>query len=237
MRVRVPGGGAAGGFPLTGCLIDGDLAVDAGNLGWAGPPDELARVRHVLLSHSHLDHVAGLPVFLDTVYGLAPRPPAVWGLPHTLGCLRADVFNDRLMPDFVTLSERMPPFLTLHELTPDVPTAVGRFTVTPLMLDHPVPTVGFVIDDGTTSLAVLTDTRPVPAVFARLAAWPRLKLVLLEASFPDHLAGLAATTGHLTAGQFRAAAAALGVPVRAIHVKPRWAAGMGVPVADGEFAV
>jgi ribonuclease BN (tRNA processing enzyme) len=236
MRVRVLGAGPGGGFPLTGFLIDGELAVDAGPLGHAAPPAELAQVRHVLLTHAHLDHTAGLPVFLDTVYGLAAEPPAVWGTAATLDALRTYVFNGVLMPDFVALSARLAPFLTLHELTPDVPAAVGRYTVTPLPVDHTVPTVGFVVDDGAAAVAVVTDTAPVPVVLDRLAAWPRLKLVLLEASFPDSEASLAAVSRHLTVSQFRALAARLpaAVPVRAIHVKPRWAAEIGaaVPVAE-----
>ncbi len=240
MRVRVLGACPGGGHPLTGVLVNDDLAVDAGPLGHAAPVAELARIRHVLLTHAHIDHVAGLPGFLDAVYGLGP-PPAVWATRPTLAAVQAHLFNGTLWPDFVAMSERLAPFLTLHELVPDVAAAVGRYTVTPLALDHTVPTVGYVIDDGTVAAAVVTDTAPVPAVFDRLAKWKRLKLVLLEASFPDHEAPLAAASKHLTVSQFRALAERLParVTVRAMHVKPRWAAEIAaaVPVAEGEIVV
>ena len=241
MRVRVLGAAPGGGFPLTSVRIDDTLAVDAGALGHAAPPADLARVRHVLLTHPHIDHIAGLPVFLDTVYGLAPKPPAVWATAPTLAALQAHIFNGVLMPDFIGMAARMPPFLTLRELVPDKPAKVGGYRVTPLPLDHAVPTVGYVIDDGTAAVAVITDTAPVPAVFARLARWKRLRLVLLEASFPDSEGPLAKVSKHLTAGQHRELAASLpaGVRVRAMHVKPRWAAEIGaqVAVADGELVV
>ncbi len=240
MRVRVLGAAPGGGFPLTGVLVNDDLAVDAGPLGYALPVPDLARVRDVLLTHSHLDHVAGLPVFLDAVYGFGP-PPAVWGLLATLAAVQTHLFNGVVWPDFIGMSGRLPPFLTLHPLAADKPTTVGRYMVTPLALAHAVPTVGYVVDDGRAAVAVVTDTAPVPAVFDRLAKWPRLKLVLLEASFPDGEAELAAVSQHLTVGQFRELAGRLPkrVTVRAIHVKPRWAAEVAaaVPVAESELEV
>lgn len=240
MRVRVLGAAPGGGFPLTGVLVNDDLAVDAGPLGHAAPVSELAKVRDVLLTHAHIDHVAGLPIFLDAVYGLGP-PPAVWGIRHTLDAVRSALFNGVLWPDFVAMSGRMSPFLTLHEIIPDRQVTVGRYTVTPLEVDHVVPTVGYVVDDGQVAMAMLTDTAPVPTVLDRLATWNRLKLVLLEASFPDSEARLAATSKHLTVGQFCSLAARLPsrVMVRAIHVKPRWASEIAarVPVIDGELVV
>ncbi len=227
MRVNVVAAGTPGpGHALSTYIIDGVLAVDAGGLGWAGPPDELARVTDVLLTHSHIDHVAGLPVFLDTVYRLGPRPPAVYAPPDTLAALRTDVFNDRLMPDFVTMSETMPAFLTLHPVGPGEPFPVGRYTVTAFALDHTVPTVAYLVDDGTDAIAVVTDTAPVPHVIDAICAHPRLRTLYLEASFPDAEVDLARVSKHLTAADHRALAARVpaGVTVVAVHVKPRFAA-------------
>jgi ribonuclease BN (tRNA processing enzyme) len=224
MRVEVVAAGPVG-FPLSTCLIDDALAVDAGALGWCGPPARLARVRDILLTHPHIDHLAGLPVFLDAVYDVGPAPPRVHAPRPTLDALQAHVFNGVLMPDFVAMSRDLPPFLTLHPVQPGLPFVVGPYTVTAVVLDHTVPTVGYVLDDGRTAVAILTDTAPVPAAVALLAGWPRLRAVFLEASFPDHLADLAAVSKHLTTSQFLAHARQLpaGVAVYAVHLKPRWA--------------
>ena len=211
------------GHPTTTLVVDGELAIDAGALGWFAPPTEQARVRHVLLTHAHIDHVAGLPIFIDNVYQLSDEPPTVLGTPATLAALQSHVFNDTLMPDFVELGRRMAPFFHTRPLAPGVPVTLGRYVVTPHAVDHTVPTVAFTIDDGTTVVAVVTDTAPVPDVIERLAAWPRLAGVYLEASFPARLAGLATLTKHLTTADFLAAAARLTVPVYPIHVKPRHA--------------
>jgi ribonuclease BN (tRNA processing enzyme) len=227
MRVHVCTAPVSPGHPTTTLVVDGVLAVDAGGLGWFAPPAELARVAHVLLTHTHIDHVAGLPIFLDTVYGLAAPPPTVAATAVTLAALRAHVFNNTIMPDFVELGRHIPPFLVERELTPGTPTRLGRYEVTAHEVTHTVPTVAYVIDDGTDAVAVVTDTAPVPELIARLAATPRLRTVYLESSFPVAEAALAVLTCHLTTVQFLEAAATLesaGVRVVPIHVKPRYAA-------------
>jgi len=226
MRVHILPASSAGtpGHPLTGFVIDGRLAVDAGPLGGVGTADEQAQISDVLLTHAHIDHIAGLPIFLDNVYRLAPACPAVHALPATLDALQSDIFNGRLMPDFIDMSRRMEPFMSVHPVTPDRPFAVGKYTVTPIPLRHTIPTVGYLIDDKASAVAVLTDTGPIPDVVASLAHRPRLRAVFLECSFPDHLAELADVTQHLTVGQFAAAARHFPPTVRvfAVHVKPRY---------------
>jgi phosphoribosyl 1,2-cyclic phosphodiesterase len=224
MRIQILSAGPTPGHPLTGFLIDGVLAIDAGPLGHTLTVDEQAAVTDVLLTHSHIDHVAGLPVFLDTVYRTRPDCPVVHALPHTLSTLRADLFNGRLMPDFIDMSRVLPPFLKVREVVSDRPFTLGRYTVTPMPLTHSVPTVGYVVDDGEIAVAVLTDTAPAPQVFARVAETPRLLAVFLECSFPRRMADLAKVTTHLTTEQFLDAAGRFPEHVRkyAVHIKPRF---------------
>lgn len=240
MHVRVlPCGGAIPGHPLTGFLVDGVLAVDAGPLGAFAPVAEQAAVRDILLTHSHIDHVAGLPVFLDNVYRMADTPPTIHAITHTLDALRRDVFNDRLMPDFFALGQTLPPFMADREVVPDRPFAVGHYAITPIPLEHTVPTVGYLIDDRSSAVAILTDTAPVPAVLEPLARWPRLRAVFLECSYPRRLTELAALTKHLTTDQFAEAAHAFPKSVRmfATHVKPRHFSEVTAELAELGFAV
>lgn len=240
MRVHILPASAAGtpGHPLTGFVIDGVLAVDAGPLGSVGTPDEQAKIADVLLTHAHIDHVAGLPIFLDNVYGMRAGCPAVHASRETLDALQSDIFNGRLMPDFIGMSARMPPFVSVHRVAPNRPFVVGRYTVTPIPLRHTIPTVGYLIDDKTDAVAILTDTGPIPEVLAAVAKWPRLRAVYLECSFPTAMAELAGVTQHLTVGQFLTGATLLPPAVRvyAVHVKPRYWDEVTAEVAAGGLA-
>src|SRR3954452_4857243 len=88
--------GRARGQSLAGMVIDDRLAVDAGPLGMVGPIKKQMLITDVLLTHSHIDHVAGLPILVDNVYEPDPRCVTVHAGAETLTSLREDVFNDRL---------------------------------------------------------------------------------------------------------------------------------------------
>src|SRR3954453_23967883 len=94
---------------LTTLLVDDTVPVDAGSLGLYGTPAEQARVRHVFLTHAHIDHVGSLPIFLENVSDDSAHCPTVHAPPAVLEVIRTDVLNDRLFPDFVRLSNDGPP--------------------------------------------------------------------------------------------------------------------------------
>ena len=104
MQIRVLGcsGGIAAGCRTTAFLVDDDLLVDAGTGLGDLSLDELAQIDHILLSHSHLDHVLGVPLLADSVIRRrAGRPPIqVHGLSATLAALRDHVLNGVICPDF-----------------------------------------------------------------------------------------------------------------------------------------
>ena len=67
MKVRVLGcsGAIAKDCRTTSFLIDGDILIDAGTGVGDLTLDEMRGVDHVFLTHSHLDHVAALPLMVD----------------------------------------------------------------------------------------------------------------------------------------------------------------------------
>jgi ribonuclease BN (tRNA processing enzyme) len=209
---------------LTTLLVNDAVALDAGSLGFYATPADQARVRHVFLTHSHMDHVASLPIFLENVADDTADCPTVYATEPVLEVLRTDVLNDRLFPDFVRLSRAGPPLVRLEPITPGVPVRVAGLTVTAVAVDHVVPTVAYLIDDGTAALAFVTDTAPTDAVWEAANRCPRLAAVFLELTFPAAQAWLADVAKHLTPAQFATELRKLkpAVPVYAVHLKARY---------------
>jgi ribonuclease BN (tRNA processing enzyme) len=208
---------------FTSYLLDGAVAIDAGCLDRAGDLDALAAIKHIFLSHAHLDHVAALPPLLDAVYDGSGDCPTVYGHPHTLDCLRRDVFNDRLYPDFVRLSAERPPFLKLRELTPGERVNVAGLRITPVEVSHVIPALGYVVEEDYSAAVFPGDTAPTDEIWNVARRCANLRAVFLECTFPGPMEWLAELAQHLTPARYAGEMAKLGRPVRyiTVHVHAR----------------
>jgi hypothetical protein len=130
---------------LLSYVCNGTVAIDAGCIGFMTPLEDQSRIKHVFLTHSHLDHTASLPIFLDNVYVAGPECPKVYAHPATLESLRTDFFNERLWPDLVRLSSDESPFLQMLPVTDSQATTVDGLTITPVELRHVVPTFAYTV--------------------------------------------------------------------------------------------
>ena len=128
-------------------LINDTVALDAGCLGFHGEPSEQTCVRHILLTHSHIDHIASLPIFVENAYEGKQDCVTECVSEFVLDCLRRDIFNDRVWPDFLQLSATNPPFLKLAVLHPNQIVELEGLRITPVPVHHTVPTMGFIMED------------------------------------------------------------------------------------------
>lgn len=219
---------SVGGGPdhqyLSSCLVNDTVALDAGCVGFWGSPQDQARVRHVLLSHTHMDHLASLPIFVENAYEGKSECVTVYGSRDVLDCCQEHLFNEKVWPDFIALSREERPFLRLTPFEPGETIDVEGLRVTAVALDHVVPTVGYVIRDGQSAVAIISDTGPTEEIWRRVNQEPGLKAVFVEATFPDELGWLADVSKHLTPATLAREAAKLTRPTRlvVIHIKARY---------------
>lgn len=216
---------ASPGMPqlFTSFVVDDTVAIDAGCLDRVGDLDSMGRIKHVFLTHSHLDHLASLPPFLDAVYDGSGDCVVVHGNAHVLDCLRRDIFNNRLFPDFVQISTFRPPYLQLHELTAGQAVEVGALRITPIEVNHVVPALGYIVEDPFAAVVLPGDTGPTEEIWRIAERLPTLRAVFLECTFPNSMEWLAEIARHLTPQRFASEMQKLPRRVRfiTVHVQAR----------------
>lgn len=252
MSLRVLGcsGAIAAGCKTTSFLLDECILVDAGTGVGDLPLEQLARIDHVLLTHSHLDHVLSIPLLADAVLRrrLAAQagPILIHGLPETLKALQAHLFNGVIWPDFTRLPTPEAPVLRFQpiEVGQRLELTAGRI-VEVLPAAHTVPACGFAIRArGEERWLIYTgDTGPNPALWDRLRQLP-LRHLIIEAAFGDDEAELARVSKHhcpssLVPELRQLHSLRAGVDIWITHIKPgetqavmaQLAAQSGLPVA------
>jgi cAMP phosphodiesterase len=206
----------------TSFLLNDSVCLDAGSIGYYGTPKEQARVRHVLITHSHIDHTGSLPLFVENCYEGKADSVIVYGSDHVLDVLQNDMFNDRIWPNFPRLSPPGAPFLRFQRLEAYQPVECGGLRLTPIPVAHVVPTFGFIVEDDDAAVVFPSDTGPTEAIWEAANRLPNLKAVFLEVAFPNSMERLATAAQHLIPRTFADEVAKIRaqVPIIAVHIKP-----------------
>jgi cAMP phosphodiesterase len=225
MKLRILGcSGGIGGEALrtTALLVDDDILIDAGTGVGDISIDELARIDHLFLTHTHLDHIACLPLMIDSVADRRNRPLTVYGIPEVLGILRKHVFNWQVWPDFAEIPSADRPFMRYQPIELLQPLTIGARIITPLPVDHTVPAVGYRLDSGAGSLVFSGDTGPCDAFWQAVNQIDNLRHVIIECAFPDSEAALAVLSKHLCPSMLASELRKLERPceIHITHLKP-----------------
>ena len=224
MELRILGcsGGEAEGSRLTGLLVNGVVALDAGSLTQALTVPEQARIRQIFISHSHLDHICTLPFLTKNLFGLIDVPVEIRALPETLDALRRNLFNDEIWPDFSVIPSPDRPIIRFSEIRPGQTYEVEGLRITPIPVNHLVPCVGYRVEDDHSAFVFTSDTAETDEIYRVANETANLKLFITEASFPNAQAWLAQAAKHLTPGMLGRELRKLKgkVPIGIYHLSP-----------------
>jgi ribonuclease BN (tRNA processing enzyme) len=199
MRLRALGvsGGIDAQSRTTSFLIDDDILLDAGTGVGDLTLAEMARVDHVFLTHTHLDHHAALPFLLDTVGAARARPLTIHAQEPTLAALRNHIFNGVIWPDFSRIPTPERPFMAYATLPVGATWESSSRRVQSVPVTHSVPAVGYLVSGATGSLAFSGDTTETDGFWQVLNACADLRHVVIETSFLDADEELARVSRHL----------------------------------------
>jgi ribonuclease BN (tRNA processing enzyme) len=199
MRIRILGcsGGIGAGSLTSAMLIDNDVLIDAGTGIGDLALEELDSIRHVFLTHAHLDHVAGLPMLVDRVFDEHfDEPLTVYARAETLRAVQDHLFNGVIWPDFSELPSPENPMLRYHVCKPGDMINVRNREFLAVDVRHSVPSLGYTVQNSGGAFAVSGDTKTNETLWPVLKACDDLRLLVIEVSFPNELEQLASQSGH-----------------------------------------
>lgn len=225
MQLKVLGcsGGIGGANRTTAFLLDEHVLIDAGTGVSSLPLEALCLIDHVFLTHAHFDHIACLPMLLDSVAGLRNGAPITLHAGHeTIAALREHVFNWRIWPDFSLIPDELNALLRFAPQEVGESREVAGCRITALPAEHTVPAVGFRLDSGKASVVFSGDSTGGDAFWAAVNATENLTTLIIETAFPDREAMLAHAARHLCPATLQCELARLSRPAEILitHLKP-----------------
>jgi ribonuclease BN (tRNA processing enzyme) len=223
MKIRILGchGGETPDHRSTCFLIDDRITIDAGSICRGLSLEAQVQIDHMLISHSHMDHVKDLALLADQVIGQRDDPVRLYCGPETAETLRSSYFNNYLWPDFTKIPTPKNPTMDILEQAPmesfrlhingaarlaaardgDVdggPLVEGEYEVLYIPVSHPVESMAMRIRSRDGAIIYSSDTGPTHQLWEVANKTEDLLAVFLELSFPNHMQALADVAGHYT---------------------------------------
>jgi len=226
MKVKVLGcsGSEAIGHNPPGFLVNETVMLDAGTITGALTVEAQSRITDVFISHTHLDHIKSVLFLADNVVGRIRKPVNIRSIPRVIDAIRRHLMNGLIWPDFTKIPSAKDPVLAYRPLAALKPVKAGALTIKAIPMNHPVPAVGFLVNDGKTSFLYTADTGPNEGIWREAAKARNLRGIIVDTSFPNSMDVIAGLSGHFTPAQlaFDLTRAKVGndVPIYIYHIKP-----------------
>ncbi len=206
MRIKVLGcyGGQLLGFRLTSFLLNDSILLDAGSPTEALSLEEQHGIRHICLSHVHLDHIKDIAFIADNRSlkrlggNMDNRTVTIHSLAENNRILKQHFLNDLIWPDFTRIPSPEDAILSLQDIEAETAFEIEGVRITPIEVNHPVPCTGFLLDQDGKQVIYSADTGDTDRLWAVANAQPNLKAIIMDCSFPNEYQHLADISGHLT---------------------------------------
>lgn len=201
MKIEVIGcsGAELPGHNAPAFLLNNEILFDAGSL--TGVLDERAqlRIKNIFITHAHLDHIRSIPFLADNiVVGKNKSKVTIFSIASVIRTIKTHLFNSAVWPDFTIIPNPHDAILNLVELKTGQAIAINGYTVIPYKVNHTVPAVGYLVEDGKERRIFYTgDTGPSPNTWKKIAN-RKIHCLIIDVSFPNGMRELALRTGHLT---------------------------------------
>ncbi len=151
MKIRVIGcsGGELPGHNAPGFLLDDEIIFDAGSITSALSLKAQLRIKHIFITHAHLDHIRSIPFLADNiVLGKKDQKIRIYSISPVVTTIRKHLFKSSMWPDFTLIPGPDDAILNLVKIRAGEPVMINGYTIVPYKVSHPVPAVGYLVEDA-----------------------------------------------------------------------------------------
>ena len=201
MELKVLGcsGGVGDQLRTTTLLIDEDILIDAGTGLGDLNLQEMSCIRHIFLTHSHLDHITSIPFLVDTMFDQIKEPIVIHGLAATINALKTHIFNNVIWPDFARLPDDEHPVVQYQVMHVGEIVEINNRKFEMIEVNHIVAGVGYRVESETGSFAFSGDTTTNDTFWSALNQHDKLDLLIVESAFANKDITLCHLSGHYCA--------------------------------------
>lgn len=180
-------------------LVDESLALDAGGLTSSLSLSAQRKLKAVLLTHQHYDHIRDIPALAMNLY-LSEAAIKIHSIQSVHEALTNHLLSGELYPNFLEMPQENPT-IKFNEIEPLNMEVIESYNVFAIPVNHAVPAVGYQVTspEGRT-IFYSGDTGPGLRNY-----WPQLspQLLITEVTAPNRYEEFARETGHLTPNLLR----------------------------------
>ena len=182
------------GTKFISLLIDDILAIDAGGLTSSLSFEAQQKLKAVLLTHQHYDHMRDIPALGMNLY-LRNTTIDIYSTQPVYDALTTHLLNSELYPNFL---EKPPqnPAIKFNIIEPYRTEQIEGYSILAVKVNHAVPATGYQVasPDGKT-MFYTADTGPGLA-----ECWKQIspQLLIIDTSGSNRYEDFAKESGHLT---------------------------------------
>jgi len=175
-------------------LIDDALAIDAGGLTSNLSFLAQQKLKAILLTHQHYDHIKDIPTLAMNSF-LRDSTINIYSIPPVYDALATHLLDGKFYPNFLERPQGKPT-IKFTVIEPHKTEQIEGYSILATEVNHSVPTVGYQITSADGKIVFYTgDTGPGLA-----GCWEHVspQLLITEVTVPDRYEEFAQKLGHLT---------------------------------------
>lgn len=217
----VPSTRSGQGQLLTSYIINDSLAIDAGSLAIGLTHEEQLRIRSIVITHAHLDHIISLPLLVTDLFDELREPIHLYATPSDFDAVKEHLLNQRVWITMETMKNSHTELLAFHPMRAGESFSAEGLKITPIPVTHTILTHGLIVEDDQTALLFTADTGATERIWQVAQECRNLKAVFIDLSFPNKLTQLARVSCHHSPETLLQELPKIkaDVPIYAVHVK------------------